>query len=102
MALHHSKTQVWFITGVSSGFGLQLSLLVLKAGHHVIGTSRAPSSSLTEQFAALGGHVLALDVVGKPAEVSLVMEQALSIHGRIDILVNNAGYSLLGAVEDMR
>ena len=55
---------VWLVTGCSSGFGTSLSLIALKAGHKVIATSRNPSQSpeLVEQFKALGGSWLQLDV----------------------------------------
>lgn len=95
-------SQVWLITGCSSGFGADLALLALKAGHKVIATSRNPSRTpaLVEQVDKLGGTWLALDICDK--NLDRVFNDALSLHGRIDVLVNNAGYSLLGAVEDMR
>jgi len=93
--------QVWLITGCSSGFGADLALIALKAGHKVIATSRNPSKTpeLVAQVEQLGGTWLTLDICDK--NLDRVFDQALEIHGRIDVLVNNAGYSLLGAVEDM-
>ncbi|KAL6234343.1 hypothetical protein BDW75DRAFT_231194 [Aspergillus navahoensis] len=92
----------WFITGVSSGFGLDLALLALSSGHKVIGTVRnaSKSSSAVAAIKAKGGEVLALDVT-KADAVPGVVDKANALYGGIDILVNNAGYSLLGAVEDM-
>ncbi|KAL2825666.1 hypothetical protein BJY01DRAFT_154758 [Aspergillus pseudoustus] len=95
--------QTWFITGASSGFGLDLALVALKAGHRVIGTVRCTSKSASAVAAikAQGGHILELDVT-KADHIPAVVKQANAIHGGVDILVNNAGYSLLGAVEDMK
>lgn len=106
MASQAPKQKVYLITGVSSGFGLALSLLVLKNGHHVIGTSRDPtstsSSSSLSQITSLGGTVLALNPAGTEGEINKVAEEAVNVHGRIDVLVNNAAYGVLGAVEDIR
>ncbi|KAL4977566.1 hypothetical protein BDW66DRAFT_165471 [Aspergillus desertorum] len=93
---------VWFITGASSGFGLDLALLALSSGHKVIGTVRnaSKSSAAVSAIEAKGGQVLELDVT-KADTVPGVVGKANASYGGIDILVNNAGYSLLGAVEDM-
>ncbi|RDW78949.1 SDR family oxidoreductase [Aspergillus mulundensis] len=92
----------WFITGASSGFGLDLALLALECGHKVIGTVRNASKSSTAVTAikSAGGEILELDVT-KPEIVPGIVEKANALSGGIDILVNNAGYSLLGAVEDI-
>ncbi|KKK25314.1 hypothetical protein P175DRAFT_0470877 [Aspergillus ochraceoroseus IBT 24754] len=94
---------VWFITGASSGFGLDLSLHALGAGHQVIGTVRnaTRSAEAVRQIQEKGGKVLELDVTNAEA-VPEVANQALRLYGHIDVLVNNAGYSLLGAVEDIK
>lgn len=96
-------SQIWFITGASSGFGLDLTLLALQSGHKVIGTVRNASraSAAVSAIKAKGGEILELDVT-KAESVPVVVEQANAIYGGIDVLVNNAGYSLLGAVEDMK
>ncbi|KAL5341080.1 hypothetical protein BJX70DRAFT_406383 [Aspergillus crustosus] len=94
-------SQTWFITGASSGFGLDLALYALQAGHKVIGTVRdtTRSSSAIDAIKSNGGKIVELDVT-KAETVSAVVEQANALYGGIDILVNNAGYSILGAVED--
>ncbi|KAL4925967.1 putative short chain oxidoreductase/dehydrogenase [Aspergillus undulatus] len=96
-------SQTWFITGASSGFGLDLALLALDSGHRVIGTVRnaSKSASAVNAIKAKGGQVLELDVTNA-ASIPGVVEKANAIYGGIDVLVNNAGYSLLGAVEDMK
>ena len=99
-----SKPLVWLITGCSSGFGLSLSLIALKAGHSVIATSRNPSGSpnLVKQVEDLGGIWLPLDVNASPAELRTVVDQGKKKFGRIDVLVNNAGIGILGPLEDIR
>jgi NAD(P)-dependent dehydrogenase (short-subunit alcohol dehydrogenase family) len=86
--------KVYLITGVSSGFGHALSLLVLKNGDHVVGTSRNPSSassaSSLSQITSLGGTILALNPASSEAEIKKVAEEAVKMYGRVDVLVNNA------------
>ncbi|KAL4862135.1 hypothetical protein BDV12DRAFT_207441 [Aspergillus spectabilis] len=96
-------SQTWFITGASSGFGLDLALLALEAGHKVIGTVRnaTKSSTAVDTIKSKGGEILELDVTNADT-VAGVVGKANALYGGIDILVNNAGYSLLGAVEDIK
>ncbi|KAH8433967.1 putative short chain oxidoreductase/dehydrogenase [Aspergillus melleus] len=93
---------VWFITGGSSGFGYQLALHALAAGHNVIATVRSTTKSAdaVQGIESRGGKVIELDVT-KAETVPDVVKKAESIYGRVDVLVNNAGYSLLGAIEDI-
>jgi NAD(P)-dependent dehydrogenase (short-subunit alcohol dehydrogenase family) len=99
-----SPPLVWLITGCSAGFGKSLALLVLKAGHHVIATSRNPSSSpqLVKRVEDLGGTWLPLDTTSTKESMQQIVNEATKRWGRIDILVNNAGMSILGALEDFR
>lgn len=95
--------RVWFITGVSSGLGLEIALNALDAGYEVIGTVRSHQRAAkeVERIESLGGKCLELDVTDADACFE-VFWQAEQIHGKIDVLVNNAGMSFLGAVEDFR
>jgi NAD(P)-dependent dehydrogenase (short-subunit alcohol dehydrogenase family) len=96
-----ASQQVWFITGASKGFGLELAEYVLHAGHKVVATARKPEGSL----ASLGKQhsdaalVLELDVT-KPDQVTAAVAAATQRFGQIDVLVNNAGYGMVGAVEE--
>lgn len=94
---------VWFITGVSSGFGLQIALKALERGHRVIGTVRDRQKASTEvkELESKGGKVLDLDVANAKACFD-VWQSAEKIYGRIDVLCNNAGMSYVGALEDFR
>lgn len=95
-------SQVWLITGCSSGFGLSLALAALKAGHQVIATSRNPSKTpdLVSQIESLGGQWKILDVSNPNG--SSVIEEVIKEFDKIDVLVNNAGIALIGAFEDIR
>jgi NAD(P)-dependent dehydrogenase (short-subunit alcohol dehydrogenase family) len=94
-------TEIWFITGVTSGLGLEIALKALASGSTVIGTvrSRERAAKQVQQIENEGGKCLELDVTD-PKACFDVFQQAENLHGRIDVLVNNAGFSWLGAVED--
>lgn len=90
---------VWFITGASRGFGLQIARDLLDRGHQVVATARQ-AAAVTE---ALGPHdnllAVALDVTDE-AQARQAVAAAMERFGRIDVLINNAGRGLLGAVEE--
>jgi len=93
-----SKT--FFITGVSSGFGLALSREALAVGHRVIGTVRTDEARRT--FEALHdehAHAVLLDVTDIDAIPGAVAD-AESRFGPVDVLVNNAGYGHEGIFEE--
>ena len=92
--------RVWFITGASRGFGLEIARVALDRGDAVVGTARDPR--VVEE--ALPGHgddllALALDVTSED-QARAAVDAAVERFGRIDVLVNNAGRGLLGAVEE--
>jgi NAD(P)-dependent dehydrogenase (short-subunit alcohol dehydrogenase family) len=86
----------WFITGISRGFGLELTKAALARGDTVIGTVRSDAPDLGADAGRL--HVLKADLSEKDAAERTVRE-AFDIAGKIDVIVNNAGYGLLGALE---
>lgn len=91
---------VWFITGASSGLGLELARHLLDSGHRVVLGVRRPASlaNLQEQFADRA-LVLKLDVTDR-ATIKSAVAEAVSNFDRIDVLVNNAGYGYLAAIEE--
>lgn len=93
--------KIWFITGVSSGFGLEITKQLLARGDIVAGTIRQGNS--TEELARLHPETFArytLDVRDRAA-LKAAIDAAAARFGRIDVLVNNAGYGLFGAAEEL-
>ncbi|MGZ3715816.1 MAG: SDR family NAD(P)-dependent oxidoreductase, partial [Ktedonobacterales bacterium] len=93
--------RIWFITGVSSGFGRQLTEQLLQGGDRVIGTVRDTGkvADLLERYPETYRAEL-LDVTDKAA-IHEVVERSFAQLGRIDVLISNAGYGLFGAAEEL-
>jgi NADP-dependent 3-hydroxy acid dehydrogenase YdfG len=94
-----SKT--WFITGASSGFGRELTELLLQRGERVAATVRK-SDALQDLAAKYGDRlwVAILDITDSAA-VRKVLDRVFSELQRIDVIVSNAGYALFGAAEEV-
>lgn len=90
----------WLITGISSGFGLEISKQVLAEGDIVFGTFRNAKKveALAKEYPALFYHQL--DITDT-AEVHAAVEKAFQELGEIDVVVSNAGYGLYGAAEEI-
>ena len=92
--------KLFFITGVSSGFGQALAQAALAAGHRVAGTVRGTEQSAA--FAALDparAHPQLLDVTDSAA-IEAVVARVERTLGPVDVLVNNAGYGHEGVLEE--
>jgi len=101
MTQQTTSPAVWFITGVSSGFGRSLAEAVLARGDKVIGTVRNDAQIAPFENLAPGrAHCVLLDVTDTAA-VPRAVAQVLERTGAIDVLVNNAGYGLFGALEEV-
>ena len=83
---------VVFITGISSGFGLETARLLSQEGHRVYGTVRHEVEPLPQV------HYFNVDVRDKQA-VTDAVRQVVEKEGRIDVLVNNAGMGIGGPLE---
>jgi len=93
--------RTWLITGISSGFGYELTRQLLEKGDKVIGTVRKVQK--VEDFIKKYPDtftVKKLDVTDVPAIHTLV-DNAYAKLGRIDVVVNNAGFGLFGAAEEL-
>ena len=95
-----SAKPVWFITGCSTGFGRELSKILLSRGYRAVVTAReaAKVQDLVQNYPDTG-LALGLDVA-EPEQIEAAAEAAHRHFGRIDVLVNNAGYGYLAAIEE--
>ncbi len=94
-------TKTWFITGASSGLGLEMTQQLLAQGHTVIATLRRSGTLLQlEQEYRERLDVVQLDLID-PGSIVSAVEEAFKRHGRVDVFVSNAGYGLFGAAEEL-
>ena len=95
------KNKIWFITGASSGIGLETVTHLLKQGYKVAATSRNVKK-LQELVAHTNDHFLPLELdVTSDNDVKSAIEKVISHFGRIDVVVNNAGYGQYGFIEEV-
>lgn len=95
------ETNTWLITGVSSGFGYEMTKQLLGAGKAVIGTVRDASKvkGLIDAYPDTFDCVI-LDVTDVAA-IKRTVDTAWQHHGRVDVVVSNAGYGLFGCAEEL-
>ena len=94
-------SRTWLITGVSSGFGNEMTRQLLEKGDTVIGTVR--NTKKVKELIAKYPETFdcqILDVTDLTRIHSFIPEM-FEKHGRIDVIVNNAGYGLFGAAEEL-
>ena len=93
--------KTWLITGVSSGFGYEMTKILLEKGDTVIGTVRntAKVENLIKQYPDTFDCRL-LDVTDVAA-VQQTVKESFEKYGKIDVVVSNAGYGLFGCVEEL-
>lgn len=94
-------SRTWMITGVSSGFGYEMTKQLLERGDTVIGTVRNMDKvkDLMEKY-PLTFDCRILDVTDT-AGVQELVHSSFKQHERIDVVVSNAGYGLFGCVEEL-
>jgi len=95
------EKRTWFITGVNSGFGREMTEQLLKRGDRVAGTARKLEAlkDLKDQYG--DQFWLAHLDVTDTAAIHAVVNKAFAELGKIDVIVNNAGYGLFGAAEGL-
>jgi NAD(P)-dependent dehydrogenase (short-subunit alcohol dehydrogenase family) len=89
---------VWFITGCSTGFGLELAKQAIEHGYRTVMTAREPAK-LAGYEATDNVLVLQLDVT-QPDQIAAAVKAAVARFGGIDVLVNNAGIGYFAAIEE--
>ncbi|MFI6046674.1 SDR family oxidoreductase [Nocardia sp. NPDC051321] len=94
-------SKIWFITGVSRGFGREWALAALERGDSVAGTAR-DLSTLDDLVAKYPStfQPIRLDVTDRAADFAAV-QQAAERFGRLDVVINNAGYGQFGMIEEL-
>lgn len=94
-------SRTWLITGISSGFGYEITKQLLEKGDTVVGTVRKTDKikSLMEEYPK-NLDVKILDVTDVPA-LQKTVKDAFAEHGKIDVVISNAGYGLFGAAEEL-
>lgn len=93
--------KTYLITGVSSGFGYEMTKQLLAKGETVIGTVRNDKSvqHLIKKYPDTFFRKY-LDVTDQVAIQELI-EKIYAHDKQIDVLINNAGYGLFGAAEEL-
>lgn len=93
--------RTWFITGVNSGFGRQMTEQLLARGDRVAGTARKMDAVSDLKTKYRDRFWLAhLDVTDTPS-IRQVVNKAFYDLGKIEVVINNAGYGLFGAAEEL-
>ena len=95
---HAAQAPVWFITGCSSGFGLELARQAIERGYRTVVTAR-DLAKLPGDLTSAQVLVLKLDVT-EPDQVAAAVKAAQTRFGGIDVLVNNAGIGYFAAIEE--
>lgn len=92
-----------FVTGGSSGIGLQTCIALAKDGYTVYGSMRDENRSgpLQEAATKVGVNIttIPLDLTLEET-IAAAAERVLDMSGGIDVLVNNAGYGHFGTAEE--
>jgi NAD(P)-dependent dehydrogenase (short-subunit alcohol dehydrogenase family) len=96
-----AEAKVWFVTGASRGFGLEIVRQALERGDAVVATARNPRQ-VEGALAGTRERLLAIPLdVTDERQAEAAVAQAVARFGRIDVLVNNAGRGVLGAIEEI-
>ncbi len=94
--------RTWIITGVSSGFGYEITKQLLAKDERVIGTilKESDREKISDFLQNTNFEAPILDVTDITRTQKIVDEVAEK-YGRIDVIVSNAGYGLFGAAEEL-
>ncbi|MFT3982602.1 MAG: SDR family oxidoreductase [Lachnospiraceae bacterium] len=88
------KGKVAIVTGSSSGMGRDIALMYAKEGAKVLAVARRAErlSTLVEEAKSFEGEIVAYPANLSDSEsVESMVDEAISVFGKLDILVNNAG-----------
>ena len=99
------KNKVVVITGASSGIGEATALLLAERGAKVVLGARRQDKLevIAARIIKAGGEaVYAVTDVRKRADVTSLVNLAITQYGKIDVLINNAGVGLISALDELR
>jgi len=94
----HTMQPVAFISGASSGIGMETARLLAQNGYTVYGAARRVDRM--DALKPYGVKTIGMDVVDDRS-MSKAIDEILANEGRIDILINNAGFGFYGAIENV-
>jgi NAD(P)-dependent dehydrogenase (short-subunit alcohol dehydrogenase family) len=95
------ERKVWFITGASSGIGLEIAKSALETGYKVVATSRDPDKVL-KSISVTSENLLVVKMdVTISKEIVAAIKSAIDKYSTIDVLVNNAGNFYAGFFEEL-
>ena len=98
--MRDSDSKLFFISGVSSGFGRAFAEAALAAGHRVVGSLRSTADRQAFEQSGPGRAFGVLLDVTDEAAIDTVIAGVEREHGPIEVLVNNAGYGHEGILEE--
>ncbi|KAM9965097.1 hypothetical protein ACTFIW_004898 [Dictyostelium discoideum] len=98
-----SEDRIWYVTGTSSGLGLNLvTQLAKKPNTKVVAITRNPAETKSRIEPELLENVFIIKAdVTNEESVKESIKQTMEKFGRIDCVVNNAGFGIAGAVEEI-
>lgn len=91
--------KTFFITGVSSGFGLAIAIAARRQGHRIIGTVRSDDARAVLAERLPEARSVLLDVTDFD-RIEDIVGEIEDDHGSVDVLINNAGYGHEGVLEE--
>jgi len=92
--------RIFFITGTSTGFGLEYVKVLLEKGDYVVATARQSSKLKFDEANDKNCLLVDLDVTSQ-SSIDEAFDAGLKKFGRIDVVCNNAGYGLSGEFESL-
>ena len=95
------KSKIWFITGASSGIGLEIAKAALAAGYKVAATGRNAEKVSKIYWSASDNLLVVKMDVTNSKEIDAAVKSVVDKFGTIDVLVNNAGNFYAGFFEEL-